>query len=548
VHVGFTQPMHLKIVRDPTNLANFQFSYKPDNRENYLAPFEVNPHVHGFTGLMEVGVSMASTEAYRYAEFYNVSIDDCPSTCGALYCGQLTTACGNKLNCSSTCAGGNVCHANECMTCPSMALSTAEQGYECGTKVQTCTNNRNQKMQVNRDIGTVPIPPTQLHFCTDHSWTCVGKSKWAYLADGMECGHVTDNCLNNVTLFACPKTNDVCEGHKCGCIPTTFDQSFNCGKMADGCGREVSFGDNGSETCPAAGSCVDNHCCTPKTQADFPDNYECGSVSNGCGGYIELGSGATPLFIGDVGRTRGGGWYEGKFGMEFKAKSDLSISEFARALPQGASGLQESVPVELWDKDAKTLVATRTVGPSSKVRSQYAWEKLDSAVRLTSGKHYYLVQKVWKNFKDPYSTEYSSRRRPKFQMNTQYAELKGRIYSGTRSFNRVTRTMQDYKGEFPSGSTMRNRGGNVVNFAVLENGGCGAGRMCHADHTCTEGEEPGLLQDAEQELTQEEHQMTNVNQEEDELEEDKMAMAAELEEERQTEAAEFAETQKATGA
>lgn len=58
-------------------------------------------------------------------------------------------------------------------------------------------------------------------------------------------------------------------------------------------------------------------------------------------------------------------------------------------------------------------------------------------------------------------------------MNSQYAELKGRIHSSSSSGH-------------PSGYTHRNRGFNVVNFAVLDNDGCGAGLWtCHANHTCS---------------------------------------------------------------
>lgn len=131
------------------------------------------------------------------------------------------------------------------MDCPELVLEGTEGDgsafWECGIVTQVCTNPDGQAIQVHRDVGTPA--PSELHLCDDHTWKCYGKTSWAYLAIGMQCGTVTNECGETVQLPDCQKTNDVCSEHVCVCTPTAFPSDYNCGWTGDGCGSKIIFGD-----------------------------------------------------------------------------------------------------------------------------------------------------------------------------------------------------------------------------------------------------------------------------------------------------------------
>jgi len=475
VHIGFTQPTHMKIVRDPLDLGKFSFSYKPDNRASFATPFA--PFQSGFTGKMEVGVSMNSAEAYRYAEFYNVSIEECPASCTAagkqLFCGEVVTPCGNKLTCGKSCGGGDVCKDNMCMNCPNLTLTANQSKWQCGTITHMCTNHKMQVEQVVRDVGTV-VQPSALHFCNDkNEWFCVGQSKWAFLAEGKECGKVTDNCLNNVTLFPCPHTNDQCEGHKCKCTATTFSQDYNCGAAADGCGKSISFGTKGGQCAGSTDVCNQHKCCTPKTRSDFSADFKCGKEPDGCGGYVSLNQAAGSAAFTKAPERTNYYWYNGQRGVEITAGQTAKVVKLARGLMEGTSKLAQASRVSIWDVTSKKMLGSVDVGPSASIKDRYAWENLATPVQIEKGKKYRIVQKVWSGMKDKFSSKYYHG-----------SSLSSTFNSGLVSFQGLVSSSKST--EFPDGNTRRGQGVGIVNFDVLENNGCGSGLWtCHSNHSCT---------------------------------------------------------------
>ena len=484
VHVGFTQPTHMRIIRDPLNLGNFDFGYKPDNRAHYATPFSTLQS--GYTGKMEVGVSMNSAEAYRYAEFYNISIEECPIDCNdatgkQLLCGDIVTPCGNRLNCSKSCSAGGVCRDEQCMACPALALTSDEQAWECGKVPQQCTNTKGQKIQVIREVGT-KSQPTMLHFCKEHKWHCVGQSKWAFLAEGKECGTVKDNCNADVALFPCPMQNDVCDSHKCKCTPAVFPQDYNCGSEGDGCGMNVHFGAK-QGSCPGSTDrCIQHKCCTPKVRADFDAGWQCGRVSDGCGGYVELNqAAATPFFKAKQTNTYAN-YYTGQRGIEIQAANDFAVASLARGLMTGGTKLSQASRVSIWDVATKAELGHVDVGPASAVKNGYAWEALPSPVKLVKGKKYRIVQTVWRNMKDKYTNKY-----------LYGSNLANSFHNKFGSFNGVVQTSKTTG--YPEDKYLnRGQGMGMVSFDVLENDGCGAGLWtCHANHTCTKKELKGFL-------------------------------------------------------
>jgi len=236
---------------------------------------------------MDVGVSLNTQESYRYAEFYNVSVEECPTDCGSERCGKQTTACGTELDCSPTCDGGRTCYDGFCMTCPPLSENLTRA--ECGTHMQICTNAEGQKLQVHRTLGFAA--PSSSHHCAENNmWECRSRSKWSYLTEGKDCGSVTDQCGATVDLFECPRTNDRCQDHKCICHPSEFPDSWNCGSEPDGCGTIVYFGTQDGGACPNADDvCIEHHCCTKKTRSSFPAHYNCGTATDGCGGTVYFG-------------------------------------------------------------------------------------------------------------------------------------------------------------------------------------------------------------------------------------------------------------------
>jgi hypothetical protein len=301
VHIGFKEATHLRMRRDPNDLGSIEFGYRPDNRLHFASPFsshEVAASLNGFDGKFDVGVSMVSPESYRYAEFQNISIEECASSCEddsaqQLFCGEIITACGNKLACNANCSGaGYSCHDQMCMKCPD-SVTAVSNNTECGFVSQVCQNHKNQDIVVDVPIGFAAPSPN--HYCENGTWKCHGKSKWTYLAEGKQCGKTTNNCNEEIHLFSCPNERDECtQEHKCVCSPMQPDPSYQCGWQGDGCGRNLTFGSLDGH-CPKTTHVCHNHlCCTPKTVADFSDAFECGSEDDGCGGRVHFSrSGAT---------------------------------------------------------------------------------------------------------------------------------------------------------------------------------------------------------------------------------------------------------------
>ncbi|CAE8731911.1 unnamed protein product [Polarella glacialis] len=475
VHIGFTQSTHLRFVRDPTDPTKIEVSYRPDDRLQYALPFSTNDitaAMEGYTGPMDVGISMMSPESYRYAEFYNITIEECPASCDVsgqqVLCGEIRSACDTTLFCNSTCAGGGTCWNSMCMQCPILALPDELLNAECGTLGQICTNPDGQQIQVQQNIG-VPRP-SPAHHCANNSWMCAaGLTKWAYLAEGKQCGNVTDECGVEVDLFACPRVRDVCQAHRCSCQPRSFSAEKICGWEADGCGLNVIFGSL-QGLCPKEfHRCIDHTCCSPKTVADFNGSYQCGKESDGCNGYIYFKAPTAqevPFFSDEV-RSFETDTQTLEVGMEFEASSNFVLTSLGRGLPSDKTALLENTLLTLWSVATKEKLATVTVGPESTVSNGYASEPLVEAISVVQGTLYRLSLQSNEGTLDYYSTGWQTGNM------SSHAIWKGQV-QGT------------VKGKYPTSGPSANSGYGMVTFGILANEGCESSAFeCQANHTCT---------------------------------------------------------------
>jgi len=476
VHTQFKSPTHIMITRKPSALKRFEISYRPDDRKimgSLFPPETLLGDIGDFEGEMEVGVSMFTPEAYRYAEFYDIDVEECAGSCNddlgnQLMCGNVTTPCEDALTCPAVCPTGYVCSNNRCMSCPALKLTPEQQKWECGTIVQVCADPQGKLVQVDRVLGVEA--PSANHFCSqNHTWDCHGTSRWNYLSQGLFCGSVTDGCGKTVNLFSCPLKNDVCVGHTCKCVPATFPTDWNCGWAGDGCGLNTTFGLlNG--TCPVGGVCHQHKCCTPLTTASFPGTYQCGEVPDGCGGLVTFHRTTATNFFNGPPSSITGSWYTGNVGIRVTPIQNLTLVKLARPITGGQKTLSETVKVSVWTPENVEL-ASVMVGPSSPIQNGYAWESLSASVKLLSGKQYTFTIPV------------KARSADKFPWNYLYGSRLINAYHGEfGSFNGQIQTRTLPPGT--SGAS-RGRGTGTVNFAVHANDGCGSGRwQCLANHSC----------------------------------------------------------------
>mmetsp|Transcript_47836 Transcript_47836/g.126721 ORF Transcript_47836/g.126721 Transcript_47836/m.126721 type:complete len:619 (-) Transcript_47836:29-1885(-) len=398
VHTGFQNPMHVKVIRDPVDLAKFTVAYRPDNREVWSEAFtraDLAEATTGFTGAVSAGGSMSSMESYRIALLSNLTIETCAASCGELeaqlYCGQVVTPCDTIVDCPATCGHGD-CHYGKCLQCDNVTLTPEQQTWECGEVQQDC-------VMANGDVLREFIPvgqarPTEHYVCEDHKWFCPKPSKWALMAEeGKECGFVDTDC-GPVDLFDCPF--GICVNNRCECTPADFPDTHNCGWQSDGCGTNVTFGSLFGH-CTEGARCFDNMCCTPKTRADFPD-LECGEASDGCGGVIKAMNGGGPFLTARADEDHG--WVyktsyrysnDGWAGFVFEMKETTLVGHLGRAV---IGEFQDTLDVALFNQDREELGRV-TIGPGIPVDEQlYAYAALDDAVELQIGRRYMLLLRL----------------------------------------------------------------------------------------------------------------------------------------------------------
>jgi len=483
VHTEYTHPTHLQVIRSPTDLTKFELSYRPDNRDLFATPFPsdvLTKELAGFTGQMEVGVSMNTPEAYRNAEFYNISIEPCPDSCTdasgkQLFCGEVRTPCGTTLNCSSTCGNSGTCQDNKCFDCPAIDAS-AVAGWECGTTVQVCKGReKDRDMQVDRVVGGPA--PNAAYYCDEdtHKWKCLGTTAWGYLAQGLKCGSVIDECGSTVTLFDCPYANDVCTGHKCICQPATFPDDWNCGWKPDGCGGNYSFGPLGGH-CGAGAVCDQNKCCAPKTTADFNSTWQCGSAPDGCGGLVSFKKVAGSPFVVQPAPARYYSYTQGWIGTMIEATQNMQIDRLAAGLikdrySNNDEKLTRDVTVVLWNDRGTQRLGEVTINGNSEHTGGYAWEPLPAPVTVRKGTRVMILMEVARG--DKYCNAYTSSYWVSRKVDVTLARYVGSVKSEQQT---------------PSRKWIRSTGCiGTVNFDVLINEGCGAGNKLCKSHTCVEG-------------------------------------------------------------
>ncbi|PIE17999.1 MAG: hypothetical protein CSA65_06850 [Proteobacteria bacterium] len=207
-------------------------------------------------------------------------------------CGQVKNSCGKRLDCGK-CPAGKECDpdSNTCIACSQ--VTCADLGYNCGMAWLGCGPTTNT---VN--CGTcLPTETcnTAYNFCEP---ACTPKPAKdicaaAKVAQGVECGFISDGCGGLVDCGGCP-TGEQCGifgvANRCEKIEVLDEckaLGYECGKITSLCdGKKVSCG-----TCPKGTVCNSNHLCGPPCQpttcADLAkQGKECGSFSDGCNGQL----------------------------------------------------------------------------------------------------------------------------------------------------------------------------------------------------------------------------------------------------------------------
>eukprot|EP00930_Biecheleria_cincta_P015015 TRINITY_DN1266_c0_g1_i1.p1 TRINITY_DN1266_c0_g1~~TRINITY_DN1266_c0_g1_i1.p1 ORF type:complete len:2583 (-),score=420.51 TRINITY_DN1266_c0_g1_i1:461-7528(-) len=296
VHVEFQHPTRLRVMRDISK-KTVSVAYRPDNRAHWASVWDdlnmqLNLTDAFFSGLVDVGVSMSTERAYRWSEFYNISIDECPTNCASLdgqkilRCGgKITTPCGDVLDCSAPCSHGGSCVESYCFTCP--PENATHKSWACGTREEVCTNDDGQIFENKVPVGAGCNGQS---FCgVDHTCKCLPETADSLRAVGYQCGDMPDNCGSNVTLGQCNfegMDNSQCQDNMCTCNAEDLTseaslpvlEGWNCGTKSDGCGNFFNFGADAG-MCPAGEHCSGYKCCTPAT---YPSTYECGKAYDPC--------------------------------------------------------------------------------------------------------------------------------------------------------------------------------------------------------------------------------------------------------------------------
>jgi hypothetical protein len=296
VHVEFQHPTRLRVMRDISK-KTVSVAYRPDNRARWASVWDdlnnkLNLTDSFFSDHVDVGVSMSTERAYRWSEFYNISIDECPTSCASLdgaktlRCGgKITTPCGDVLDCSAPCSNGGSCVESHCFSCPPQ--NTTHNSWACGTREEVCTDDDGQIFEKKVPVGAGCDGHS---FCDDdHTCKCLPETADSLRAVGYQCGDMPDNCGKNVSLGQCNFVgleNSQCENNMCTCDAQDLTsqsslpvlEGWECGTKSDGCGRFINFGaDDGM--CPAGKLCSDYKCCTP---AKYNSTYECGKAYDTC--------------------------------------------------------------------------------------------------------------------------------------------------------------------------------------------------------------------------------------------------------------------------
>mmetsp|Transcript_14460 Transcript_14460/g.32931 ORF Transcript_14460/g.32931 Transcript_14460/m.32931 type:complete len:1673 (+) Transcript_14460:2-5020(+) len=374
VHAEFLHPMHIRIIRSPDDLTNFQVSYRPDNREEYATPFGsagVARLTEGYTGPLEIGVSMTTPDSYRQAQFYDVVVEDCPDSCDVAgdqeFCGEVATACGTTLQCSEECTGGRHCHLNQCVTCP---VSPVPVPNACAATSTTCETTAGEKVAVP---GVVAIAPGPNYECVEGFWQCVPKTKVSAVADGLECGLIDDGCGGKVELYNCYRENDVCEDNICVCHPSVLDPSYNCGKHHDGCGTAIIFGPHGGQCDDAEQVCTPSfQCCTRNPRS----NLQCGRGSDGCEGehFYFMQDRVLNFVFNSIHSWKGMKDAPGELGAGFKLEKDLLITALARGVRET---LEKSCVLTLWDASTQKVLRRTVAIAGTPDDNGFAWAELE---------------------------------------------------------------------------------------------------------------------------------------------------------------------------
>jgi hypothetical protein len=196
------------------------------------------------------------------------SSGDCPSSCDELNanCGFVTdTKCGGVVQCGD-CADGQVCGASTPSQCGD-GTTGSSGGSGGGT---SCTPSTCKQLKAN------------CGFATDSK--CGGVVDCGDCPTGQSCGFGGPN-----------RCGDNSGGNTCTVDPATTceGRGATCGHVADNCGNDL---DCGSTTCPVKGqSCIQNVCNTPTCVVDPKTTcagrgFSCGQAADNCGHLLDCGS------------------------------------------------------------------------------------------------------------------------------------------------------------------------------------------------------------------------------------------------------------------
>jgi hypothetical protein len=129
--------------------------------------------------------------------------------------------------------------------------------------------------------------------------------------------------------------------------------------------------------------------------------------------------------------------------------------------------------VSVWDVEQKEKLGSVKVGPNSHVEAGYAWEPLEMGIPLAKDKKYSIVQRVWKNMGDKWSTSYKWGSDYEAAYRNEFATNDGLVESEEEGFP-----------ENECQWSCDKKGTGIVSFKSLINQGCGPGLFTCTNHVC----------------------------------------------------------------
>jgi hypothetical protein len=231
----------------------------------------------------------------------------CKTVCAADDCGAVPNGCDDLITCPA-CGQGLVCGQsapNKCGAPPPVVCTPALAADVCAGKCGAVSDGCSGVILCSGEAGGVSCGSNQAcksSVCTDLGSTCTPLN---CAQKGHSCGDDGDGCGGTISCGACAggetctfaSTGNLCKTvivPVCDATPIADACAGTCGKVGDGCGRELDCESSPLTGCPVGqscggggtpGVCGGGQTCTPLA-ASVVCAGKCGSQSDGCGSAI----------------------------------------------------------------------------------------------------------------------------------------------------------------------------------------------------------------------------------------------------------------------